>query len=138
MTLSRFVNAQERTYEAALSELRAGRKRTHWMWFVFPQLKGLGHSAMAEQYGIASLAEAKSYLEHPILGPRLLECTRAVLSVPNKTATEILGDTDAMKLRSSMTLFAIAAPQEPVFQETLDKYYEGKKDDLTRRLLAPG
>jgi len=136
MSLSRFVEAQEPTYEAALAELQAGRKRSHWMWFVFPQLRGLGPSPMAQRYGVTSLTEAEEYVEHALLGPRLLECTRAILSIPDRTATEILGGIDALKLRSSMTLFAVAAPQEPLFQEVLDRYYDGERDELTLNLLV--
>ena len=136
MTLSRFVTAQEPVYGRVLAELRAGSKRTHWMWFVFPQLRGLGRSPAAETYGIQDLAEAEAYVEHPVLGPRLTECAHAVLSVEGKRATGILGDMDAMKLRSSMTLFARAAPDEPVFQQVLDKYYDGIQDEKTLSLLS--
>lgn len=135
--LRRFVDAQEQsnTYEHALAELRAGRKRSHWMWFVFPQIAGLGHSPMARTYAITSLAEAGAYLDHPLLGPRLLECARALLAVPGRSAVEILGETDALKLRSSMTLFARAAPNEPLFREVLDRFYGGEKDPATGQVL---
>jgi uncharacterized protein (DUF1810 family) len=136
--LQRFIDAQEQanTYERALSELRAGRKRSHWMWFVFPQIAGLGHSPNAMAYAISSLAEASAYLAHPVLGPRLLECTRALTEITGATAGEILGDTDAMKLRSSMTLFARAAPHEPLFRQVLDRYFEGRTDDTTERWVG--
>ncbi len=135
--LERFVEAQDAggTYEAALSELRAGRKTSHWMWFVFPQIAGLGRSATAQRYAISSLGEAQAYLEHPILGPRLQESTRVLTDLAGPGAREIFGETDAMKLRSSMTLFARAAPTEPVFRQVLDKYFAGVEDDATVRLL---
>lgn len=136
--LHRFVEAQDEagTYKRALTELRTGRKQSHWMWFVFPQLAGLGHSAMAQRYAIASLAEAKAYLEHPVLGPRLRECARALTEQSGRAAPEILGDIDTVKLRSSMTLFARAAPQERLFQQVLEQYYEGDPDEETERLLS--
>ena len=135
--LRRFVDAQEQanTYEHALDELRAGRKRSHWIWFVFPQIAGLGHSPMARTYAIASLAEAGAYLDHPALGPRLLECARALLANEDRTAVEILGEVDALKLRSSMTLFARAAPNEPLFREILDHFYGGEEDPATGQVL---
>jgi uncharacterized protein (DUF1810 family) len=135
--LQRFVDAQERagTYSQALEELRAGQKTTHWIWFVFPQIAGLGKSATARLFAIESLDEAKAYLEHPLLGPRLHECSQALLGVSRKSAREILGETDATKLGSSMTLFAHAAPDEPLFRELLDKYYDGEPDDETERRL---
>jgi uncharacterized protein (DUF1810 family) len=135
--LQRFIDAQDEasTYERALSELRSGRKTSHWMWFVFPQIAGLGHSPTAKTYAISSLPEARAYLEHPVLGPRLLECTGALTELSGRTAREILGDTDAMKLRSSMTLFARAAPDEPLFQQILDRYFDGIADEATERRL---
>ena len=135
--LRRFTEAQDDggTYERAVAELRAGRKVSHWMWFVFPQIAGLGHSAISQTYAISSPAEAKAYLEHPVLGPRLIEATRAVRGLTGRTAREILGETDAMKLRSSMTLFARAAPDEPLFQEVLDQYFDGLPDPATERRL---
>lgn len=135
--LRRFVDAQDQanTYEHALDELRAGRKRSHWIWFVFPQIAGLGRSPMARTYAIASLAEARAYLDHPVLGPRLLECARALLAVADRSAVEILGEVDALKLRSSMTLFARAAPQEPLFREVLDRFYAGEPDRTTEQIL---
>jgi uncharacterized protein (DUF1810 family) len=133
--LSRFVTAQAGVYEAAVSELRAGRKSSHWMWFVFPQVKGLGASPTSQEYAITSLAEAEAYLAHPILGPRLRECTGLVLSIPNRPAELIFGDIDAMKLRSSMTLFHRAAPNEPDFEEVLTKYFDGAEDPETLKRL---
>jgi uncharacterized protein (DUF1810 family) len=135
--LQRFVAAQDEggTYERALAELRAGRKASHWMWFVFPQLAGLGRSPMARRYAIASLEEARAYLEHPVLGARLRECAGALLEVEGRTAEQIMGGIDAVKLRSSMTLFERADPAEPVFPAVLDRYYSGERDEATRRLL---
>jgi uncharacterized protein (DUF1810 family) len=135
--LERFVRAQDEdgTYVDALAELRAGRKTTHWMWFVFPQIAGLGLSSMAARYAIASLDEARAYLQHPVLGPRLLACTRALEARPERDAARILGAIDAMKLRSSMTLFLRAAPEEPLFAAVLAQYFEGVPDVATERLL---
>jgi uncharacterized protein (DUF1810 family) len=135
--LHRFVDAQDGggAYESALGELRAGRKTGHWMWFVFPQIAGLGRSSMARTYAIASLAEARAYLSHPILGPRLLECARALVQLSGRTMQEVLGEVDAMKLHSSMTLFARAAPDEPVFRQILERYYGGDADKLTEQRL---
>jgi uncharacterized protein (DUF1810 family) len=135
--LQRFVDAQDRagTYERALAELRAGRKSSHWMWFVFPQIAGLGQSAMARTYAVASLEEAKAYLAHPLLGPRLLECTRALAKQSGKTAEQIFGEIDAVKLRSSMTLFHHADPEQPLFQQMLDRYYDSSTDQRTERRL---
>jgi len=131
--LERFVAAQDDrgTYDAALAELRAGRKTSHWMWFVFPQIAGLGHSPMARRYAIASLEEARAYLAHPVLGPRLVEAARALEALTDRSAREVLGDTDAMKLRSSMTLFARAAPEEPAFARVLEVYFQGSEDEAT-------
>jgi uncharacterized protein (DUF1810 family) len=135
--LDRFVAAQDKggTYATALAELRAGRKRSHWMWFVFPQIEGLGRSPTSVRYAISSLAEARAYLEQPVLGPRLLECTRALTKLSGVSATEIFGGIDAVKLRSSMTLFAYAAPANPLFREVLDAYFGGVADEMTERLL---
>jgi uncharacterized protein (DUF1810 family) len=135
--LQRFVEAQERdgTYARALAELRAGRKATHWMWFVFPQIAGLGQSAMSRTYAIASLAEARAYLEHPLLGPRLRKCATALLAHNDKSAATILGEIDAVKLSSSMTLFARADPGRPLFREVLDRYFDGRPDEATEQLL---
>ena len=136
--LERFVAAQDAggTYAQALRELRAGRKTSHWMWFVFPQLAGLGRSATAQAYAIASLAEARDYLAHPVLGPRLRECTAAVLTHTDRTAEQVFGGIDALKLRSSMTLFARADPAEPAFTAVLDAFYGGEVDDRTEQLLG--
>ncbi len=135
--LQRFVDAQDQgnTYARALSELRAGRKVSHWMWFVFPQIAGLGHSPKAKEFAISALPEAKAYLEHPVLGPRLIECTRAVAELTGVTAEDIFGDMDARKLRSSMTLFAHAAHDEPLFQRVLDQCFGRVADDATERHL---
>ena len=132
--LSRFVSAQAAVYPEALAELKEGRKRTHWMWFVFPQIAGLGVSPTAQRYAIRSLDEARAYLAHPVLGPRLEECARAVLGVDGKTAEDIFGYPDDLKLRSSMTLFARAADDPGVFQAVLDRYYDGP-DPKTLDLL---
>jgi uncharacterized protein (DUF1810 family) len=129
--LQRFIDAQAPVYGRVCGELRNGRKQSHWMWFIFPQIAGLGHSPMAQRYAISSLAEAKAYLEHPILGPRLRECTRLVLSIEGRSAREILGAPDDMKFRSCLTLFAHAAPEEPLFHDALRKYFCGAFDPLT-------
>ena len=136
MTLERFVGAQRGTYDQALAELRAGRKRSHWIWFVFPQVAGLGSSPMAERYAIGSLEEAQEYVAHPVLGPRLVQCAEAVLSHPDRSAREIMGPPDDLKLRSSMTLFAAAAPEQPVFQRVLDTFFEGEPDQRTEAFLS--
>jgi|SRR5579875_2597495 len=131
--LKRFVEAQNRasTYEAAASELRAGRKVGHWMWFIFPQVTGLGHSSMSREFGISSIAEAQAYLRHVILGPRLIECARILMRIEGRSATDIFGTIDAMKLRSSMTLFMTAQPEEPIFREVLAKYFHSSADQET-------
>ena len=140
--LQRFLDAQDAgaMYDRALAELRAGRKRTHWMWFVFPQLAGLGRSATARRYAISSLAEARAYLAHPTLGARLRACVAALLDLPaGATAHQILGDVDTLKLRSSLTLFARAAPGDPLFRAALDRYSGGAHDPATDDLLrSPG
>lgn len=135
MNLDRFVEAQAPVYPRALAELTAGSKQSHWMWFVFPQLSGLGRSPMAQHYAIHSLDEARSYLAHPLLGARLKECTSAVLGVMAKSAHEIFDTPDDLKFHSSMTLFAHAAPDEPLFRAALEKYFDGKEDELTARKL---
>jgi uncharacterized protein (DUF1810 family) len=137
-SLSRFELAQDEggTYEAAVSELRAGRKASHWMWFVFPQLAGLGQSSMSRRYAISSLAEARAYLHHPVLGPRLIEVTRIVAESTVRAAQDIFGATDAMKLRSSMTLFARAAPENRLFRQVLIDYFDGDADAATEGLLG--
>jgi len=132
--LDRFVEAQDGVYDDALAELSAGRKRTHWMWFVFPQIAGLGSSPTAQRYAIASLDEARAYLAHPVLGPRLRACAEALLAVQGRSAREIFGSPDDLKLRSSMTLFARAADDPAPFQAVLDRYYDGP-DRLTLQLL---
>ncbi len=129
--LSRFLAAQDPIYPEALSEIRAGRKRTHWMWFVFPQAIGLGTSPTARHYAIRSLAEARAYLAHPVPGHRLRECAESLLRVRGKSASEIFGYPDDMKLRSSMTLFASVAEEDSVFAEVLERYFGGKRDPLT-------
>jgi uncharacterized protein (DUF1810 family) len=136
--LERFVEAQNSggSYDLAVSELEFGRKTSHWMWFVFPQIAGLGHSAMSKLYAIRSLDEAKAYLEHPVLAPRLLEVAGLVAGIRGVTAESILGSIDASKLRSSMTLFLRAAPVEPVFSQVLGLYFEGRTDPETDRLIG--
>ena len=133
--LQRFVDAQSQTYDQALAELRAGRKRTHWMWFVFPQIAGLGRSGMAQRFAIEGLDEARAYLAHPTLGRRLVECAAALTALDTADPERVLGPVDAMKLRSSMSLFAHAAPDQPVFREVLDHYFQGIEDDATVGLL---
>jgi len=133
--LERFVDAQARVYENARAELLSGRKRSHWMWFVFPQIAGLGRSLMAEKYAIASLAEARAYLAHPLLGPRLEECTRIVNEIRDKSLREIFGAPDDLKFRSSMTLFAHAAPDDDVFRTALEKHCGSTEDPLTLERL---
>jgi len=129
--LSRFLAAQDPIYPGALSEIRAGRKRTHWMWFVFPQAIGLGTSYTAQHYAIRSMDEARAYLAHPILGHRLRECAESLLRLRGKSASEIFGYPDDVKLRSSMTLFASVAEEDSVFEEVLERYFGGKPDSLT-------
>jgi uncharacterized protein (DUF1810 family) len=121
--LQRFVDAQDEDYEQVCAELRSGRKTGHWIWFIFPQLRGLGHSSMSVKYGISSQQEAVAYLKHPVLGPRLEECTRLVNLVEGRTIDQIFGGIDTLKFRSSMTLFAGAAPENPIFKDALDKYF---------------
>ena len=134
--LERFVEAQANgVYAQALAELRAGRKTSHWMWFIFPQVAGLGSSPTSRFYAIGSLGEARAYLEHHMLGPRLVECARAVLGHRDRTAHQVFGSPDDAKLRSSMTLFALAADAEPVFQEVLDVFFAGEQDTRTRAVL---
>ena len=142
--LDRFVEAQAGVYEQACAELRAGRKRSHWMWFVFPQIRGLGSSEMAVRYGISGQEEARAYLDHPVLGPRLLECAGIVVGLEGKTVGEIFGHPDDLKFHSSMTLFDRAAallgeaedPSEGVFHKALKKYFGGKTDEATLARLA--
>ncbi len=126
--LQRFVLAQDPVYDRVRAELRAGAKTTHWMWFIFPQLRFLGRSPTAQHFGIASLLEARAYWQHPVLGARLKECSELVLAVEGKSAHQIFGSPDDLKLRSSMTLFEHAAPDEPVFGQVLEKYFHGARD----------
>lgn len=135
--LSRFVEAQDSagTYQGALAELRAGSKHGHWMWFIFPQIAGLGQSPTSRKYAISSINEARAYLQHPVLGARLLDCARAVAAVEGRSAEQILGGIDARKLHSSSTLFRRAAPDEPAFRQILDKYFGGVPDEATDRIL---
>jgi uncharacterized protein (DUF1810 family) len=135
--LQRFVDAQDPVYREVCAELAAGRKTSHWMWFVFPQLRGLGRSATAEHFGIASKDEAAAYLQHPVLGPRLKECTRLVLGVERRTAAQIFGSPDDMKFRSSMTLFAAVA-DEPLFRRAIEKYFDGGDQRTIAMLQRPG
>ena len=131
--LERFLAAQDAggTYGQAVGELRRGRKAGHWMWFVFPQIAGLGHSPMSQEFGIESLAEAQAYLRHPVLGPRLVECASLLVDTPDRSAVQVLGHIDAQKLRSSMTLFMRAAPEQPLFGQVLDQYFDGRLDAAT-------
>jgi len=133
--LERFVDAQNGAYERALSELRAGHKRSHWMWFIFPQIAGLGSSFMAEKYAVRSAEEAAAYLADPVLGSRLLRCVDAVLAIEGKSAHEVFGSPDDFKLRSSMTLFAAISEHGSPFHKVIDKFYRGEFDDRTIQLL---
>ena len=134
-SLSRFVEAQTATYDGALAELRRGRKASHWMWFIFPQIAGLGRSPTARLYAIADLAEARAYLAHPVLGPRLVEAVETINALPGRDAGAVFGAPDDVKLRSSLTLFRAADPDEPAFQDALDKYFDGEPDPLTLERL---
>jgi uncharacterized protein (DUF1810 family) len=134
--LDRFVQAQKHDYHAALSEITVGHKRSHWMWYIFPQFEGLGHSSMSRRYSIKSLDEAKAYLRHPILGPRLLECCEAIVAIDGRSASEIFGSPDDMKLRSCATLFAQVSPAGSVFERLLGKYFHGERDEQTVRLVG--
>jgi uncharacterized protein (DUF1810 family) len=136
MDLERFVSAQDSggTYQQAVTELRKGRKTSHWMWFIFPQIAGLGRSAMAQAYAISDLAEAQAYLRHPVLGQRLVECAEIVASHHGLTAEQIFGGIDSIKLRSSMTLFAHADPEQAIFREVIDQYFAGPDPETERRL----
>lgn len=135
MNLDRFVSAQERDYTTALSEIRNGRKESHWMWYIFPQIAGLGYSSMAQYYAISDIEEAKAYMQHPVLGARLVEISNALLRLESSNATAVMGYPDDIKLRSSMTLFMLAAPDEPVFKKVIDKYYGGEPDERTIALV---
>lgn len=134
--LARFVEAQSQCYARVLDELASGEKTSHWMWFIFPQLRGLGASTTARRFAISGLVEARAYLAHPVLGSRLRECTRLLLAVERRTAQEIFGSPDGLKLRSCLTLFASASPGDRLFGEALAKYYGGAGDPLTQRLLT--
>lgn len=134
--LDRFVEAQQRTFEQACGELRAGRKRSHWIWYIFPQMQGLGSSSMAQHYAISSLDEAMAYLAHPVLGPRLEQATRHMIGHQGKPLSVILGSPDDMKFRSSMTLFAVAAGPDSIFAVALDRLCGGERDALTLELLG--
>ena len=136
--LDRFKKAQAWDYDTALAEIRSGYKRSHWIWYIFPQIAGLGSSPTAQHYAIQDLAEAKAYLADPLLRTRLLEITGALLALPSKDATRVMGYPDDLKLRSSMTLFRAAAPEEPVFSQVLDKFFGGRGDEITLRLLRTG
>ena len=134
--LDKFVSAQARDYETALAEIRAGRKHSHWMWYIFPQLQGLGFSPTAQYYGIRDLEQAKDYMAHPVLGPRLVEISGALLTLPGSNPSAVMGYPDDLKLCSCMTLFELAAPEEPVFARVLEKYYGGRRDQMTLNLLG--
>ena len=136
--LERFSSAQDAVYPEVLDELRRGAKRSHWMWFIFPQLAGLGRTATSRLYGIRDLQEASDYLEHPVLGPRLIECTNILLALDGYSAEAIFGFPDVLKLRSCLTLFAQASPGTSIFTRALDKYYGGEPDELTLQLLNAG
>ena len=134
--LARFVRAQEPDYDQAMSEILGGRKRSHWMWYIFPQFYGLGFSSTSRRYAIKSAAEAEAYLRHPILGPRLLQSCQAALTIEGRSALEVFGSPDDMKLRSCATLFACVSPAGSVFEQLLDRYFGGERDDKTLRLIG--
>ena len=134
--LEKFVKAQSADYTTALREIRNGRKRSHWIWYIFPQMQGLGMSHMANYYGIRDLEEAKDYMEHPVLGPRLIEISQALLELDSSDPGAVMGFPDDLKLCSSMTLFELAAPEEKVFSKVLDKFYNGRRDGNTLRILG--
>ena len=136
--LSRFLEAQKNAYDTALREIRAGRKRSHWMWYIFPQIQGLGYSAMAQHYAIRDLGEAREYLQHPVLGPRLIEISEALLALEESDPRRVMGSPDDLKLCSCMTLFQSAAPDQPVFGKVLDKFYGGQPDGRTLEILNRG
>lgn len=133
--LQRFVDAQDRNFEGVIRELKSGRKHGHWMWYVFPQIRGLGRSETAKRFAISSVEEAKAYLKHPILGPRLLQCTQLVNAIEGRSIEQIFDFPDYMKFRSSMTLFAYASEDSGIFTEALDKYFNGNYDDMTLDIL---
>ena len=134
--LDKYVSAQARDYDDALREIRGGRKRSHWIWYIFPQLDGLGYSPTAQYYGIRDLEQAKDYMAHPVLGPRLVEISEALLALPSSDPGAVMGYPDDLKLCSCMTLFELAAPEEPVFGRVLEKYYGGRRDRMTLKLLG--
>ncbi|HZX60014.1 MAG TPA: DUF1810 domain-containing protein [Mucilaginibacter sp.] len=134
--LERFLEAQETSYETALEEIRSGHKRSHWMWYIFPQVHGLGFSPTAQRYAIQGADEAEAYLKHPVLGKRLLEISNALMDIPNDDPTSVFGYPDDLKLKSSMTLFGTVQPENPLFQQVLDKFYHGTKDAKTLQLLG--
>ncbi|MCW3097250.1 MAG: hypothetical protein JWL77_2868 [Chthonomonadaceae bacterium] len=134
--LRRFVRAQENDYAQALSEIKNGSKRSHWIWYIFPQIDGLAFSSTSKHYAIKSLAEAKAYLAHPVLGPRLIECAEAAVRIEGRSATEIFGSPDDLKLKSSATLFASVSPADSVFDRLLQKYYRNERDGKTLRMLG--
>lgn len=136
-SLQRFLDAQDTAFPQALAELQQGRKQSHWMWYIFPQLRGLGHSATAHYYGLRDEAEARAYAQHPQLGSRLLLLCGTLLALPGTNATRIMGSPDDMKLRSCVTLFDAVWPDQPIFQEVLDKFFQGQPDTQTLRLLYP-
>jgi uncharacterized protein (DUF1810 family) len=136
--LTRFVEAQANDYDQALAEIKRGRKQSHWMWYIFPQLKGLGYSHTAVFYGLDGLREATAYADHSVLGPRLIEIATALLKIEGKTATQIMGSPDDMKLRSSMTLFSLTPNADPVFQAVLAKYFNGNPDPRTLAIVEKG
>ena len=135
-SLEKFVTAQNRDYATALREIRNGRKRSHWIWYIFPQIQGLGMSSTAQYYGIRDLEEAKDYMEHPVLGPRLVEISEALLGLDSSDPGAVMGFPDDLKLCSCMTLFELAAPEEKVFSKVLDKFYHGRRDGNTLRILG--
>ena len=135
-SLDKFVSAQARDYATALAEIRNGRKRSHWIWYIFPQIQGLGMSSTAQYYGIRDLEEAMDYMEHPVLGPRLVEISNALLALDTSNPSAVMGYPDDLKLCSCMTLFELAAPEEKVFTKVLEKFYSGRRDSLTLRILG--
>lgn len=134
--LEKFVNAQDRDYSSALAEIKNGRKQGHWIWYIFPQISGLGMSSTSQYYGIENIEQASRYLQHPVLGKRLVEISNAILGIENKTANQILGSPDDMKLRSCMTLFNLVKNTDPVFQAVLDKYFKGRPDAKTIAIVG--
>jgi uncharacterized protein (DUF1810 family) len=134
--LCRFTSAQYAVYDRVLAEIRNGLKRTHWMWYIFPQLHGLGHSSISNRYSIKSIEEAQRYLDHPVLGTRLMECVKAALAIEGRSAYEIFGYPDELKFKSSMTLFEYIATPDSIFKHVLDKYFHGERDVVTLQLLA--